>query len=84
MPIEVHTRDNRILIGYERRALERPGENEMILRNTISTELMHIDRENIQTFRSLRSMMPENLTQGLSEKQLADLIAYLTQLRGKL
>ncbi len=83
VPIEVHTKDNRILIGYERKTLERPGENEMILRNTVSAELMHIDRENIQTFRSLRSMMPENLTQALSEKQLADLIAYLAQLRGK-
>ena len=54
-----------------------------MIHNTVSAELMHIDRENIQTFRSLRSMMPENLTQALSEKQLADLIAYLAQLRGK-
>ena len=45
VPIEVHTKDNRILIGYERKTLERPGENEMILRNTASAELMHIDRE---------------------------------------
>ena len=26
VPIEVHTKDNRILIGYERKTLERPGE----------------------------------------------------------
>ena len=79
-PIEVSTTDDRILIGYERTSFQRPDEIELILRDTVSTELIKIKKEDIQSTRQLGSMMPEGLTEALNEKELIDLIHYLIQL----
>jgi len=79
-PVEIHTKDDRILIGYERTTFQRPDAEQLILRDTVSTELIKINKNEIQTSRKLGSMMPEGLTDGVSEKELLDLVQYLIQL----
>ena len=79
-PIEIITNDDRILIGYERITLQRADQPDLILRDTVSPELIKINKEKIKSFKKLKSMMPEGLTDRLNEKELLDLIQYLTQL----
>ncbi|MBT3594496.1 MAG: c-type cytochrome [Verrucomicrobia bacterium] len=79
-PVEVNTKDDRIFIGYDRTALQRPEQGILVLQDTVSPKLIQINQEEIRTSKKLRSLMPQGLTDDLSEKELAHLVHYLTQL----
>ena len=79
-PVEVNTKDDRIFIGYDRTALQRPEQGILVLQDTVSPKLIQINQEEIRTSKKLRSLMPQGLTDDLSEKELAHLLHYLTQL----
>lgn len=69
----VETRDGRTLFGR----LESEAPNSITLRDTASRQHVILRRDVVSMSASQRSLMPADLDSGMSEQELADLLAYL-------
>ncbi|HWE04931.1 MAG TPA: HEAT repeat domain-containing protein [Tepidisphaeraceae bacterium] len=72
----VQTKDGDVLQGY--RVSE--DKSEYILREPATGRLIHIPVSNIKAKRDIGSLMPDGLTDGLTHKELVDLIRFLSEL----
>jgi putative heme-binding domain-containing protein len=74
--VQATTKTGDVVIGY--RAPGAP--QDLNLRQPASGEINHIPRSNLETEKSLGSLMPANLVNSLTREELRDLIRYLASL----
>ncbi|HZK81423.1 MAG TPA: PVC-type heme-binding CxxCH protein, partial [Humisphaera sp.] len=72
----VQTKDGDVVQGY--RVSE--DKSEYIMREPATGRLIHIPASNIKAKRDIGSLMPDGLTDGLTHKELVDLIRFLSEL----
>lgn len=75
--LRVITRDGKVLQGYERKTRQSEAEGGLALFDPQAQRLIVLNSDDVDTVQKSASVMPEGLTNLLTDQQLSDLIAFL-------
>ena len=75
--LRVITRDGKVLQGYERKTRQSEAEGGLALFDPQAQRLIVLNSDDVDTVQKSTSVMPEGLTNLLTDQQLSDLIAFL-------